>query len=503
MNRRKDPPSLEVLLCQNIREILQKVAVKWTHRLHVAALSGRNRWLQEVKSVEKECYLVRLKLTSLTVPVISELITHYSVSDFTKAMSSFDTDAGLPFITRVYNRGIYEDICTHMLKSVLLPCLSRLDMRTVDSDFVQMLLIKLLYVIPNVKALMLPLGIGPRHLQIFKERIQILIDLQELCFLFDCTTEIIIELSKYCPRLKKLSVEYSRRVDDNCVKHLLKLRNLISLNVADTSISAGSYAAILWRLPQIEDVTWIGPIEPVLINLKTCLPLVRDFVGTVSVAKLLVRKLPNVTKLTLYSLNEDPSDLATLRNVAELSIQQNSPTPVKLGPVITHLGPSLTKLNFFGVMIIDMNDVISCCTALNELSITFSNLTSSERVDRKSAHFKNLKNLILTQNTGTFSFSSVLHLYVNLNVLRIVGMAEMTDQFIRQVVTADRFKYITEFVVEHCGDLNIQTAFLLMNNCPSLIKLGNIDMWPEITNEDAVMLLNYVRINNLLLTVCR
>jgi hypothetical protein len=125
-------------------------------------------------------------------------------------------------------------------------------------------------------------------MQLLVERIQILTHLQEFCFHTGCTTEIIIQLSKYCPHMKKISVQDSRRVDDQCVEHLLKLRHLLSLNIAETSVSANSYATLLSGLPQVRDVVWFHPIDPVLGNLTLCLPSVEAFVGIISDAKLLV-----------------------------------------------------------------------------------------------------------------------------------------------------------------------------------------------------------------------
>jgi hypothetical protein len=169
-----------------------------------------------------------------------------------------------------------------MFKAVLLPCVSRCNIGITESGFVQELLIQLLYVIPNIKALIFPPEERLNYMQLFVERIPFLTQLQEFRFHVGCTTEIIIELSKYCPHLIKLSVQDSRRVDDECVENLLKLTHLRALNVADTSISINGYRALLSGLPQVEVVTWFGPIDPVLRDLTAYLPSVRKFVGKIS-----------------------------------------------------------------------------------------------------------------------------------------------------------------------------------------------------------------------------
>jgi hypothetical protein len=127
--------------------------------------------------------------------------------------------------TSAYDRNIHENICTNMLKTVLLPCMSTCNIRITRSDFVQELLIKLLHVIPNFKAVP-PAERRRNYMQLFVERIQILTQLQEFRFHVGCTTEMIIELSKYCPHMKNLSVRFSICVDDVCVEHLLKLTHV-------------------------------------------------------------------------------------------------------------------------------------------------------------------------------------------------------------------------------------------------------------------------------------
>jgi hypothetical protein len=292
-------------------------------------------------------------------------------------------------------------------------------------------------------------------------------------------------------------------VDDECVEHLLQLRNLISLNVADTSITPNGYREILSSFPQIQDVVWFAQVDPVLRNLTERLPSVRRFVGNVSDAVLLVHKCPNITQLLLFSLIEDISDLGELRNVAVLSITGCSCTVIRFGDVIRGLGPTLTTLKMDQVDNLNINDLINYCTVLKELILSYSHIIYPEIIDRILPHFQNLKDLTLRQNKGEFDFSSILPLYVNLEVLHVVGMAGMSDTVIREIVTAGGFRNVTEFVVDHCGNLSMDTAWLLMDNCPNLAKLGNIDSWPGVTEFQEMTFLCFVRTNNLPLSVCR
>jgi hypothetical protein len=502
MNKRKDPPRLQDMAHRKICKMIREVGIKWTRRLHSAAVMGQNYWLQETESVDGECVTVRHNLASLPVPLVAEFIVQYAVGEFTTRIASYDNESNRPHINRLYDRQIQRDICANMFKAVLLPCVSRCNIGNTESGFVQELLIQLLYVVPNIKALIFPSKERPNYMQLFVERIQILTQLQEFRFHVGCTTEIIIELSKYCPHLKKLSVQDSRRVDDECVEHLLKLTHLRALNVADTSISNNSFRELLSGLPQVEEVTWFGPVDPVLRDLTVCLPSVRKFVGNVSAAGLLVRKCQNITELVLLSLTEDISDLGDLRSVAELSVLLSSCTVFGFSALIMRLGQTLAKLEMYQVANLNIDDLINYCAALNELILSYCHVTYKETFDRKSPHFQNLKELKLRHNWGPFDFRSVLHLYVNLNILHIVGMGEITDEVIRQIVTSGGWRSVTECVADHCGYLSMITAFLLIKTCPNLTKLGNINSWPGVAYGELETFLNFVRHTNLSLTVC-
>jgi hypothetical protein len=481
--------------------MVREAGVKWTRRLRSAGVKGRNFWLQEIKSVEEECVLVRENLASLPVPFVSDVIVLYAVEEFTKLIAAYNNDSGRPLITRIFDRKIQEDICGKMLRAVLLPCMCRCNVGITNSAFVQELLIKSLYVIPNIKSLILPPVKRPSYMHLLVERIQILEHLQEFCFHTGCTTDLIIELSKYCSGMRKLSVQDSRLVDDKCVEHLLKLRKLFSLNIAETSISTNSHAALLSGLPQIQHVTWFRPIDPVLENFTVGLPSVTAFVGKVSVAELLVQKCPNITNLSLYSPTQDISVIGELRNVTSISIRKCSCAVIRFSDVIRRLGSRLKILEMYEVRNINMDDVINYCTGLHSLQFNCFHMTYTEIFDPQLPHFQNLKELTLRRNCGPFDFCPILHLYVNLNVLRIMSMEQITDIVIRQIVIAGGFRNVTEVVLVRCGYLSIHTAWLLMLNCPNLTTIGNIGSWPGVTKKDVVTFLHFVKNNNVILTL--
>jgi ribosomal protein L33 len=501
MNKRNDPERLEDTSHCQACMMVSRVGTKWTSRLHLANAMGQNSWYREVGRVKEECVLLRHKLSSLPVPFMLEFIVTFAFGEFAEIIASHENNIDDSLITMLYDRQSYEDICANILKSVLLPCMSTCNVGITDCDFVQELLIKLLYVIPNIKALFLPAVQSPSYLQLLMERIQILTYLQEFGFHDGCNTEILIEISKYCPHMKIISVQHSRGVDDFCVQHLLKFRQLVSLNIADTSVSDNSYGTLLLGLTQVQDITWFDPVDLVLGNQIECLPLVRKFVGTVSAAGLLVRKCPNVMQLELLSPTEDISDLGELRHVALLSISQCCYTGVTAAVVIRNLGQTLKNLNMHEVININIDDVFNYCTVLKYLNIHSCHITARRTSDPKLPHFQNLNELSLENNFGSFDFTSLLHYYVNLKVLHAVSVWQITNIVIKGIVTAGGFRLLTEFLVENCEKLTIDTAWLLIQKCPNLTTLGNISSWPAVNSHEIEFLLNFLSNNNFALTL--
>jgi hypothetical protein len=202
MNRKNNPRSLRNLVFRKVCEMLREAAVKWTPRLKLAAVMSRDTCLQEIESVEEECALVRQRFASHLVPSPSDHIIRNAVKTFARTIASYDNGIDRTFINTLHDAQIHHDICMLMLKAVLLPCMSTCNVRTTESMFVQEIIIRLLYVIPNVRSLILPPEQGLTYLEHFVERIQVLTHLQEFHFHVGCTREVIVELSEYCHSLK-------------------------------------------------------------------------------------------------------------------------------------------------------------------------------------------------------------------------------------------------------------------------------------------------------------
>jgi hypothetical protein len=254
-------------------------------------------------------------------------------------------------------------------------------------------------------------------------------------------------------------------------------------------------------LPDIEDIMWFEPIDPVLTNITAGLQSVTRFAGNISDVALLVQKCPNIKELSFLAIAVDISVLRELRCVSKLMIIQGSCAVMRFAEVLTPLGTTLTVLEMRGVLDINIRDVLVSCAVLESLNFSYCNITHSDTYDRGLAHFQNLKTLKLRGNRGTFDFSPVLHLYVNLNQFCAEDVREINDTFIWAVVAAGGFRHLTTFIVNRCGYMGMHTAWLLVQSCPNLVRIGHVYTWPFVTNNDVEEFLNFLRRNNLSLAL--
>jgi hypothetical protein len=467
--------------------------------MDLGAMTEWKIWLEDIKSFDEECAFVHRTLAFLPVRHATDIISG-AVQEFAKYVSSYHNKNCRPPVMRIIDKQVH-DICESMLKAILLPCIYRLDVGITKSYFVQGLLLKLLYVIPNVETLIMPAEEGRNYFHLLVEKIPILTLLQEFHFHLGCTIEIIIELSKYCLHMKTISVRHSIGVNDECVEHLLKFRRLRNLNAADTSLSNDSYTALLLGLPQIQNINWLYPIDPVLRNLRN-LPSVTEFVGTFSDAKLLVQKCRNVKKLSLHSFTEDISNIGELKYVTTLSFFGCICNLIGFSNFMKRLGKTLTTLEMNRADNLKMDDLINYCPVLNSLTISKCRIICTEIFHGELPHFKNLGELELCYNDVEFDLTCVLPHYVNLNVLRLVGMEEVTETFVTQIVIAGGFRNVTEFVIDGGGRLSMDTVWLVMQNCHNLTKLGNMNRWRGVPRDEVETLIYYIKISNLSLIVC-
>jgi hypothetical protein len=331
-----------------------------------------------------------------------------------------------------------------------------------------------------------------------------LIGLRVFIYEFNCTTDIVIELGKYCNLLMFLDIEYSSNVTDDCVEYLLNLRNLEYLNIGGTSISEMTYSLILSRLPRIMNVYLCREVDNVLQNVKKeCLPSVIEFFGFVSNLSLLRKMCPRIKKLSIILQNVNTFELLHLTNLTFLELGPCHYNVYNLKNIFIFFGRRLTYLGMFYVKDINMFEIVCSCSVLKTLVVKHCSLTMS--VDLvlapKLPHFRSVKKIMLESNQGFNIFPRYVHYYSNLEVFNAELVMEIQDETMGAILNSGGFRNLSELVARECGPLTLQTAALLIRRCANLSYLGKLSTWSGVSVDDLMTLLHYVKVNNLALTI--
>jgi hypothetical protein len=116
-------------------------------------------------------------------------------------------------------------------------------------------------------------------------------------------------------------------------------------------------------------------------------------------------------------------------------------------------------------------------------------------------HFMSLKEMTLLRNRCFKDFHKYLHHYVNLEVFSAHWVAEIEDATVSEIVNAGGFRKLSKIFIAFCGHLTLQTAMLLIDNCDNLSVMGYLSNWCGVNDDDEKELLDFVKTNNLELSV--
>jgi hypothetical protein len=502
MNNKKTPDLLRV---QAQRKICHKITdrlLEWTKKLSLAeGLECRQR-LKVVCAVLIQCHELQEVLKSLPQPS-SRPICEYAFNAVVFFIEKFD----IPGHSRqgyVPFQRHYEEACLYMLRSVFVPSIEVCNFKGIGSEFMQGLLSQSLQENSSITRLILPNNPSSLVSRSVFSDLHRLTALQEIIWQCSCTTDVVIELAKHCRLLKTLDVTASVSVTDDCVEYLLSMTRLETLHVANTTISETRYALILSSLPRVQNITWSGPVDRLLQNIKkACLPKVSTFWGTVSDPSLLTKLCPRIKHLILTLDNENSSELRRLTEVVTLEFTFSNYTTNNLGIVIENMGIRLTKLTMLAVVNINIIEVVTCCPVLKTLILKDCQVITSENFSfaPELPHFMSMKEVTLLRSRDFKNVHKYLQLCVHLEVLRAQCVTELDDATVSEILCAGGFRQLSIILLAFCGHLTLETAMLLLGKCDNLSVLGNLNNWCGLSDDDKMALFACVKNNNLALSI--
>jgi hypothetical protein len=474
----------------------------WMVQLRLAQAREIQYYRRQAQYVMDECKTVNEQLASLPIHVVEEL-TVQIVGEFVKQISSYHR-----CIWEFRRDELHNAVCTEILRSVLPPCTTRYK-AGVKSSFEQILVIRTFNSTRYLTHLAFNTKVESDNSALLASNIHHLIHLLSFEYNYHCTDQVIEQLSLHCSKLKLLDVSDSPAVTDDCVDHLVKLKNLIILSVTDTSVSSESYGFLISALSNIANVKWSLPICDVLNSTSTeMFHTVTQVWGPVNDANILTYKCPNIRIIMLLSVYEDLSSLTSLNQLAEVYIQDVSYEVCNMRVVLEGVGHRLEHLQLLYVTDVDMADIVTLCCSLGVLELQSCTTVSTNLdtvIKRDLPHFKSVSLLIIEQTSENEVYYRHLGYYINLRVFMCKGVDVLSDSFMAESVQNGGFRNITRFEVNEtgAGHLSMDTVILLFENCKDLKTIGVLGTWHHVTPEDIVLLENRVRMGNVNLKILK
>jgi hypothetical protein len=479
-----DPEGALALRQTQFLQWAQPIAQDWFTRLGCAARQGQVEWLRQIQSVEEECANTREHC-----PVQEDLDAaniECAATELLKMIENYYKEHCK--LARTSDEKIsLMCICRNILQAVLPPGLTKWDMSCVNSDFMKELMVLSLRILPFIKCLKVKTEAFSTCSWLLLNNIRLLRELQEFIFPTGCSRQILAELGTYWPRIKILDISSSTNVDEGSVVHLLKLKNLVYLNIDGTSITPQSYGTILSVLPDVENISWSAPADDVLMCVtKDILSSVKSITGTIQNAQILVQKCPFIKKLSVSNAVDDLSDLKNLTALTDLKIVNCDFHTINLLSILILIGPHLKRLELSFVSGVSVYALTHHCDFLETLEIANCNINHSENplYFCEFLHFQCLACLTLIGNGCILNFNNYLACYVNLTSFTATYTAQLDDTAVSFILTNEGFQELKVFSAHHCGPLSIKSAVMLIEKCRNLSQLRGVGTWSGINKEE-------------------
>lgn len=337
-------------------------------------------------------------------------------------------------------------------------------------------------------------------------------NLVHLCLNYDCTDRVLRVLTRNCQKLVSLDISNSKNINNQSVDILIELKNLRAIQLYRTSVSLEGFINILLHLPDLRDIGRFEQLGRCMEYLEDYYPTYGNFAlenfasnnATSKQIQILSEKCPNLNSISLFH-NVLLLDLMTLIGINQLS-------KVKLlscdffadciRDVLEVKGCNITLLNLEHVDQIDLNALMyvsQFCPDLKTLVLCNCNLIESTSLyyrHLKLPPFMNLENLTLI---GECSIKHVEFILCNAQMLKFVHFGTQiptNDQMFEKIFLRNELRHLGEIRILYSDFLTIKTAYDLINNCPSLEKLFEIESWQMVTPSEFEELKMYVEEKN-------
>lgn len=314
---------------------------------------------------------------------------------------------------------------------------------------------------------------------------------------YDCTDAILETLVKHCPKLISLDIANSKCVTNESVYNLIiELKELRVIQLYRSSVTMEGYINLLLHLPELLDIgrydelgkclEYIDEYHPTYSNFK--LEYFSSNHATTKQIQILCEKFPNINSVSLFHniLFLDLMAVIGINKLRILKLRSCDFFSDQIKDVLQVKGCNITELCLEHVDQLDMNALIyisQFCTELQTLCIINCNLIQSTSIHYRYFQlppFTSLKNLTLI---GTCTITHLEWILVNVHNVTMIHLGSLiptTDELFEKVFLKNELEHLEELRILHSDDLTVKTLYALLNNCPNLSRLYEIESWSRI-----------------------
>lgn len=343
--------------------------------------------------------------------------------------------------------------------------------------------------------------------------IQHLIYLQVFILNYDCTDNILHQLCKTSPRLHTLDVSSSKSINNDSISIVCHMTALRNIQLYRTSVTGEGYTKLLITMKLLEDVGRYDELGRCLEYIdfryhdQTNFNLKRfgsRFV-TLKHLQLLAEKCPNIEIVSIFHnpLISDLMALIGLNNLKDLQLMSCDFFGDQVRDVLEVKGCNLTHLHLEHVDEIDMNALMYISQFCPDLKVL--TLYSCELIESTSLYtnkrlpvppFMNLERLTLASQCVACHIEFLLFNAINLKYIHLGTSVPTHDYLFQRILANNPLEYLEELKVVQSDGLTIGTAYKLVENCPRLSFLRELESWNEVKPNEYETFKKFVKLKN-------
>lgn len=338
-------------------------------------------------------------------------------------------------------------------------------------------------------------------------------NLQYLSLNYDCTDNILLALIETCPRLISLDLSSSKSITNDSVNLLIRMPSLRHVNLIRTSVSMEGYVKLLLGLKKLADVGQFDDIGRCLEYIVESYPDCTEFAlrkfcsryVTTRFLQIISEYCPQMQHVSIF-FNMLICDLTALIGINKLSVLHLLSCDFfsdQIRDVLAVKGCNLTHLHLEHVDQIDMNALMyisQYCPDLKVFTIYNCEMIESTSLYLQKPNippFMNLEKLTVVAQCDYRHLEFLWSTCLRIKTIKCGMMVPTTDHLLDKILARNPMEHLEELSIIRSDGLTIAMAYKLVEICPKLIYLNELEGWSLIKEDEIQVFKTFVETNNL------